>query len=102
MIRVVALLTAHPGRREELLELFKANMPAVLQEKGCLEYVPNIDAEGFGARQTKFGPETVVVIETWESAEALAAHAAAPHMLAFGKASKELIASRALHFLNAA
>ena len=46
MIRVIAILTAKPGRRDDILALFKANVPAVLQEKGCLEYGPVIDAEG--------------------------------------------------------
>ena len=99
MIRVIAVVTAHPGRREEVLALFRANVPAVLQEKGCLEYGPTVDADGFGSFQTKFGPDTFVVIETWESAETLAAHAASPHMIAYGKASKEMIASRAIHIL---
>jgi quinol monooxygenase YgiN len=100
MIRVVAVVTAHPGRREEVLALFRANVPAVLQEKGCLEYGPTIDADGFGASQAKVGPDTFVVIETWESAAALAAHSASPHMVAYGKASKEMIASRAIHILS--
>jgi len=102
MIRVVAVVTAHPGRREDLLTLFRANVPAVLAEKGCIDYGPTVDADGFGAFQTKYGPDTFVVLETWESAEALAAHAVAPHMAAYGKASKEMIASRAIHILTAA
>ena len=79
MIRVVAVLTAKPGRRGEFLELFKKNIPAVLKEKGCHEYAPVIDAEGGGAHQTKFGPDTFVVMETWESLAALDAHRTAPH-----------------------
>ncbi len=99
MIRVVAVITAHPGRRAEALEIFKANVPAVLAEKGCREYGAVIDAEGFGAFQAKIGPDTFFVIETWDSAEALAAHAASPHMIAYGKRTRELVASRAIHIL---
>jgi quinol monooxygenase YgiN len=104
MIRVVAVVTAHPGRREEVLALFRANVPAVLQEKGCLEYGPTVDADGSGALpfQTRYGPDTFVVLETWESAEALAAHSTAPHMVAYGKATKPMIASRAIHVLSPA
>jgi quinol monooxygenase YgiN len=102
MIRVVAVVTAHPGRREELLALFRANVPEVLREKGCVEYGPAVDADGFGAFQTKYGPDTFVVLETWESAEALVAHSTAPHMVAYGKASKALIANRAIHVLSPA
>ena len=99
MIRVVAVLTAKPGRREEFIELFKKNIPAVLKEKGCHEYAPVIDAEGGGAHQTKFGPDTFVVMETWESLAALDAHRTAPHMIEFGKAARDLIADRKIYVL---
>jgi quinol monooxygenase YgiN len=102
MIRVVAIVTAKPGRREDVLALFKANVPAVLEEKGCVEYTPVVDAPGIGPFQAKLGADTFVVIETWESAEALAAHAAAPHMVAYGKAAKDLLASRTIHVLSPA
>ena len=102
MIRVVAILTAKPGRREDILALFKANVPAVLEEKGCLEYAPVLDAEGGGPNQSKLGPDTFVVIETWESLEALDAHRVAPHMVAFGRAAKDMFASRTIHVLSPA
>jgi quinol monooxygenase YgiN len=101
MIRVVAIITAKPGRREEVLTAFRANVPAVLAEKGCLEYGPTVDAEGFGSFQAKMGPDTFVVLETWESADALKAHAAAPHMAAYGQKTKDMIANRAVHILSA-
>ena len=102
MIRVVAVLTAKPGRREEFLTLFKANVPAVLKEDGCREYTPVIDAEGAGPHQTKFGPDSFVVMETWENLAALEAHRTAPHMLAFAKAAKDLIADRKIYVLSQA
>jgi quinol monooxygenase YgiN len=100
MIRVVAIITAKPGRRQDVLEHVRANLPAVHAEKGCIEYIPVIDAEGFGSRQAKLGDDAFVVIETWESAEALKAHSVAPHMAAFGEKTKELVASRAIHYLS--
>jgi quinol monooxygenase YgiN len=101
MIRVVAIITAKPGRREEVLAAFRANVPAVLAEKGCLEYGPTVDAEGIGAFQAKMGPDTFVVLERWESAADLNAHSSAPHMAAYGKKTKDLIASRSVHVLSA-
>ena len=100
MIRVVAIVTAKPGRREEVLTAFRANVPAVLAEKGCLEYGPTVDADGFGAFQAKMGPDTFVVIETWADADALKAHAVAPHMAAYGAKTKDLVANRAIHVLQ--
>lgn len=102
MIHVVAILTAKPGQRETILEAFRANIPAVRAEDGCIEYGPAIDAEGLGSFQTKFGPDTFVVIEKWRDAAALKAHAAAPHMAAYGAKVKDLIAGRVIHVLSPA
>lgn len=100
MIRVIAIVTAKPGRREEVLTAFRAIVATVRAEQGCIEYGPAIDAEGFGARQAKMGSDTFVVLETWDSAEALKAHAVAPHMAAYGAKVKDLIASLAVHYLS--
>ncbi len=102
MIHVLAIVTAKPGMRDAILKEFRANMPAVRAEKGCIEYAPATDAEGMGAIQTRIGPDSFVVIEKWESADALKAHAAAPHMAAYAKKTKEMIASRVIHVLSPA
>ncbi len=100
MIHVLAIVTAKPGMRDTILKIFHANMPAVHAEKGCIEYGPAIDAEGAGGIQTKLGPDSYVVVEKWESIEALKAHAAAPHMAAYAAKTKEMIASRVIHVLS--
>ena len=100
MIHVVAIITAKPGQRDAILAAFRANMPAVHAEAGCIEYGPALDAEGVGGFQTKFGPDTFVVIEKWESLDALKAHAGAPHMAAYAAKTKDLIASRVIHVLQ--
>ena len=102
MINVVAVITAKPGKREEILTAFRANVPAVHAEDGCIEYGPAIDAEGVGKFQAPLGPDTFMVIEKWESLEALKAHAAAPHMAAYAAKVKDLIASRLVHVLSPA
>ena len=63
MIRVVAVLTAKPGLRDELLAVFQANVPNVRAENGCIEYAAHVDADGIGPLQTKFGPDTFAVLE---------------------------------------
>jgi quinol monooxygenase YgiN len=98
MIHVLAMITAKPGKRAEVLEAFHQNMPAVHAEAGCIEYGPAVDAEGMG--DSSFGVDTFVVIEKWESKEALMAHAKSPHMAAYGAKTKEMIASRAIHVLK--
>ena len=69
-------------------------------EKGCIEYGAAVDADGMGSFQTKFGQDTFVVVEKWESTDALKAHAAAPHMAAYAGKTKENIASRVIHVLS--
>lgn len=102
MIHVIALITAKPGKREEILTAFRANIPAVKAEDGCIEYGPVIDAEGVGKFQTPLGEDTFMVVEKWESLDALKAHAAAPHMAAYAAKVKDLIADRVIHVLTPA
>lgn len=101
MIHVVAIVTAKPGRRDDLLAAYHANLPAVRAEAGCIAYEAAVDADG-PSFQTKLGPDVVVVIEKWESIDALKAHAASPHMIAYGAATKDWIASRFIHVLSPA
>jgi quinol monooxygenase YgiN len=100
MIHVLAIITAKAGMRDKILEAFHANMPVVHAEKGCVEYGPAVDAEGAGAMQAKFGPDTFVVIEKWESLDALKAHAASPHMATYAGKTRDMIASRVIHVLQ--
>ena len=94
MIHVLAIITAKPGKRADVLSAFRANMPAVHAEKGCVEYGPVVDAEGFGKFSTAFGADTFVVVEKWATADDLKAHAAAPHMAAYGAKVKDWLATR--------
>jgi len=43
------------------------------------------------------GADTFVVLEKWESPEALKAHATSPHMAAYAAKTKELLANREIH-----
>lgn len=100
MIHVIAIITALPDKRSEILQAFHANIPAVLAEKGCIEYRPVIDAEGAGSIQSKLGADTFTVIEKWETMEDLSAHAQSAHMAAYGKLVGGLISERKIHVLE--
>ena len=100
MIHVIAVITAKSGKRDEVLMHFRANVPAVRAENGCIEYGAAVDAEPALPIQTKYGPDTFVVVEKWESMDALKAHAAAPHMKEYGAKTKDLLASRIIHILS--
>jgi quinol monooxygenase YgiN len=99
MIQVVAIVTAKPGQRASILDAFHANVPAVMQEPGVVQYVAVIDCEDGLSFQTNWGSDTFAVIEQWEDIAALRAHAATPHMAAYGAKVKELIATRTVHVL---
>lgn len=102
MLHVLAFITTKPGLRGAVLAEFRANMPAVHAEEGCIEYVPVVDAPTFGPFQTELGPDTFVVVEKWASTEALNAHGASEHMRAYARQTKDMIASRVIHVLSPA
>jgi len=102
MVHVLAVITAKPGRRDDILAAFRANVPAVHAEDGCIEYGATVDTEGVGDFQTRFGEDTFVAVEKWTSLAALEAHIAAPHMAAYGAKTKDMIASRIIHVLSPA
>ena len=102
IVHVLAVITAKSGKREELLTAFRANVPNVHAEDGCIEYGATIDTEDAGGFQTPFGEDTFVVVEKWESLPALQAHVAAPHMAAYGAKTKDMIASRTIHVMSPA
>lgn len=101
-ISVVAIITAKPGKREELLNFARANLAAVRAEKGCIAYDLTIDVDGFGPNQTPLGPDTFAFIEKWVDEEALRLHFTLPHMIDYRDKAKDLIADRAVHVLKSA
>ena len=62
-----------PGKAEEFVRALKESglQAEVRAEEGCLQYDFTLSCEA---------EDTVILLERWSSAEALAAHAKAPHM----------------------
>lgn len=102
MIHVLAFITAQPGKRAQLLAEFRKIIPAVHAEAGCIEYGPATDTPDMGPIQTPLGPDAFAVVEKWETAEHLKAHAVAPHMKEYGARTKDLVAGRVIHVLSPA
>lgn len=100
MIHVIAILTAKPGQRAAVLDHFRAVMPAVHAEPGCIEYGPAVDAPG--STRTLLGPDTFAVVEKWDSLDALKAHSASPHMAEYAAKTRDLLATRTVHVLTPA
>ena len=100
MIHVIAIITAKPRQRETILGHYRDNVAAVRAEQGCIEYGAVVDADNALPFQTEWGQDTFVVVEKWVSMDALQAHAAAPHMAAYGAKTRELTASRVIHIMQ--
>ena len=99
MIHVIATLEVEPGKRAEVLAEFMKIVPLVRAEAGCLEYTPAIDADTGMGMQHKIGPDSLMVIERWESLAALQAHDVAPHMQAYRGKVKQHIRGREIRVL---
>lgn len=99
MIHVIATLEFEPGKRDYVLGEFRKIVPLVRAEAGCLEYAPAIDAETSLGMQTKIGPDKLMVIERWETLEALQAHDVAPHMQSYRAKVKQYIRGREIRVL---
>lgn len=101
MIHVVAMITAKPGYRAELLDRFLSVLPIVHAEDGCIEYRPILDNNaGLEGEREALGPDSYIVVEKWASAEALDAHAATEHMRQYNKDAGGLIANRVLYVMR--
>lgn len=100
MVHVVATIDLHPGARARFLEEFARLVPLVLQEPGCLEYGAATDVPSGLVAQIPTRPDTVVLIEKWSGVEALAAHALAPHMIAFRRRTASLIRESSVQVLQ--
>jgi quinol monooxygenase YgiN len=101
MIHVIASVRVKPGKRQELLDLFKVNLPKVREEKGCIRYFPAVDVNT-GLPPQSLDENMVTVIETWESVEALKNHLTTPHMAVFFEKEKSLVEGSTIKILQEA
>lgn len=101
MISVIASIRVKLGKRSEFLEIFKANLPKVRQEKGCIEYFPAVDVNS-GLPPQSLDENMVTIIEKWESLDALRDHLVAPHMLTYKEKVKDIIEGVTLKVLQEA
>jgi quinol monooxygenase YgiN len=101
MINVIASIHVKEGRRSEFIDIFKLNVPHVLEEKGCIEYLPTLDVPS-GLPPQELNSNVVTIIEKWESLRDLQAHLSAPHMLKYQEKVKDLVENVSLKILEEA
>ena len=101
MISVLASIHLKPGQVTEFLTAFKANVPKVLAEDGCIEYFPTVDVDANLPPQV-LDENVVTIIEKWESLYALRAHLEAPHMKEHKEKTADMVESVSLKILQEA
>ncbi|MEQ1065285.1 putative quinol monooxygenase [Acinetobacter sp. XH1741] len=90
MLTIIAEIRTRSGgqHRQNVLNAFQKIIPTVLAEEGCHGYEPLIDHKSNASFQTQ-EPDTIVMLEKWESVAHLEAHLATPHMQAHHAAVKD-------------
>ncbi len=101
MIVVVASIRVKEGRVPDFLKIFKANVPNVQAEEGCIEYMPTVDVPAESIPQ-ELNPNVVSVIEKWRSVEDLQAHLNAPHMMDYRDKVEDLVEHVSIRILREA
>jgi len=101
MIIVLASIHVKPGNLSKFLDIFKANVPNVLEEDGCIEYLPTVDADSGLEPQIK-DKNVVTIVEKWENLEALKTHLKAPHMLEYKEKTGDMVEDVELKVLKKA
>ena len=99
MIHVIASITVKASEREVFLEIFKANVPKVLEEKGCVEYSATVDFPTEVPIQ-ETAANVVTVVEKWETFPHLEAHFTAPHMLEYKAKVEDMVEDVSLKILK--
>ncbi len=82
---VTAVFRPAHGRKEGLIAALSASIPAVHREEGCRLYAIHDAEDG-----------TITMIEKWDSAQALAAHADGPAVAALRASIAGLVAEPAI------
>ena len=101
MIHVLASITVNASELDTFLEIFKANVPKVLKEEGCVEYSATVDfPTELPIQETN--PNVVTVVEKWETFAHLQAHFTAPHMLEYKTKVEDVVEEVSLKILKEA
>ncbi len=101
MIHVIASITVRESELDSFLEIFKQNIPRVLEEEGCVEYSATVDFQtNISIQDTEVS--RVTVIEKWRSFPHLESHFTAPHMLDYKARVEGMVENVSLKILEEA
>ncbi|MBR7131557.1 MAG: antibiotic biosynthesis monooxygenase [Lentisphaeria bacterium] len=83
MIYVIARMELYENCKDAMQEILAKTVPQVLSEDGCIMYTPCWDHD---AQDGRF----LTIVEAWTSLDMQQAHLAAPHMVEYREAVKDL------------
>ena len=99
MVNVIASIEVKEGHLAEFTKIFTDNVPNVLAEEGCIEYLPTIDVStNIGVQEAN--KNVVTIIEKWESLDHLYAHLKAPHMDTYREKVKDIVVGVSIKVLT--
>jgi quinol monooxygenase YgiN len=100
MITVIATINLKEGKRDAYLTEVRKIIPDVRKEDGNIDYAPHIDLPSGFPVQPPIRPDAVIMIEKWESLDALKKHMTAPHMGPYRQATKDIFLSMTVQVLS--
>ncbi|MDR3426167.1 MULTISPECIES: putative quinol monooxygenase [Silvimonas] len=101
MITVIAEIKTRPGQRATVLQAIDKLIPLVLAEDGCSGYLPLVDvATELPWQHT--APDSIFMLEYWESVSHLEKHLAVEHMKKHAAAVKDMVDGVSIHVLDKA
>lgn len=90
-LRIVAIMKVKPEAMKDIMPIFQAIVQGSQEEEGCISYNLHQDIND---------PTTFIMLEEWQSQDAIDFHNATDHYKAFKEASKELIESSEVKVLK--
>lgn len=99
MITVIAEIKVRSGHLAEIVKRFQALQAEVLAEEGCYQYAPLTDTLPAIEPQT-LAPDTIFMLERWESHAHLDAHLKTAHMVRHHKETQDQVESVTLRILT--
>jgi quinol monooxygenase YgiN len=85
VIYVIAEVCVKPGMIDKAIAAARLSVAETVKENGCISY---------DMHQSVTDPQRLVLVERWESREALTAHFETPHFKAWRAAGPEFVAER--------